>query len=45
MKPGNKQNAFLNGEWARHMRRWGKKYTARKRRSQDRKIIQSFFKE
>ena len=30
---GNKQNSFLNGEWTRHAKKWGKKLTAGLRRS------------
>jgi hypothetical protein len=45
MKPGNKQNAILNGEWARHVRKWYKKYTSSKRRMRDKEIIQSLLKE
>lgn len=29
---GNKQNSFINGEWAKHVRRSGKKITAHLRR-------------
>lgn len=32
VRPGNKQNACLNGEWARHVRGWGKRWTSRARR-------------
>lgn len=39
MRKGNKQNAGLNGEWASHMRRWGKFFTAKLRRTVDKKII------
>ena len=28
LKVGNKQNSFLNGEWAKHMRSGGKKFPA-----------------
>lgn len=33
MKPGNKQNAALNGEYARHVRKDGKKITSGLRRA------------
>lgn len=39
IRKGNKQNSFLNGEWASHVRRWFKKYTSGRRRSNDKKII------
>ncbi len=45
MKPGNKQNAGLNGEWARHVRAKGKKITSGLRRIRDRKLIQTLLKE
>lgn len=44
MKIGNKQNAFLNGEWAVHVRRWFKKHTAKKRRAVDKKEIRDELK-
>ena len=36
---GHKENSFLNGEWAGHVRRFGKKWTAKIRRNADKKII------
>lgn len=36
---GNKANAILNGEWAKHVRRWGKKATSKIRRTIDKKLI------
>lgn len=39
IRVGNKQNSILNREWAGHVRRWGKKATARKRRQIDREMI------
>jgi hypothetical protein len=36
---GNKQNSFLNGEWAKHTRRQGKKRTSGIRRILDKLII------
>ena len=35
LRVGHKENSFLNGEYAGHVRRLGKKWTARKRRSVD----------
>lgn len=32
VRVGNKQNSFLNGEWARHVRRGWKKLTSKIRR-------------
>jgi len=45
LRVGNKQNSFLNGEWAGHVRKWGKKYTASIRRGVDKKIIAEDLKE
>lgn len=39
LKVGNKQNSFLNGEWAKHMRSGGKKFTSKIRRLFDKKLI------
>ena len=39
MKKGNKDNSVLNGEWATHVRKWGKKLTSSLRRIRDKKII------
>ena len=39
VRVGNKQNSFLNREWAVHVRRWGKKFTASKRRATARRLI------
>jgi hypothetical protein len=39
MRKGNKANSILNGEWAAHMRKWGKSVTAKIRRNVDKKII------
>lgn len=41
---GNKQNSFLNGEWAKHVRRAWKKLTSGKRRINDKKIIRDEIK-
>lgn len=38
VRKGNKQNSFLNGEWAKHVRRWGKKFTSGIRRQESKKI-------
>ena len=35
IRVGNKQNSFLNGEWAGHVIGFWKKYTSRKRRNKD----------
>ncbi len=44
---GNKTNSFLNGEWARHVRRFGKQMTSGLRRLDAKKIIRKelIFKE
>lgn len=39
LRVGNKANSFLNGEWAGHVRKWGKKLTASLRRAEDKKVI------
>lgn len=39
LRVGNKQNSILNGEWAGHVRKVGKKITSGKRRIQDKLII------
>lgn len=36
---GNKENSFLNGEWAGHVRKSGKEWTASKRRNVDKQVI------
>ena len=36
---GHKDNSILNGEWAKHVRKWWKKYTAKARRRRDKEII------
>lgn len=33
MRAGNKQNSFLNGEWAKHVRMYYKRLTAHRRRA------------
>lgn len=45
LRVGNKENSFLNGEWAGHVRNWGKKFTAKIRRNMDKKIIRKELKE
>lgn len=32
VRPGNKLNSFLNGEWAKHVRGFGKRLTSKRRR-------------
>ena len=39
IRVGNKQNSILNGEWAGHVRKWGKKLTSKIRRAVDKKVI------
>jgi hypothetical protein len=39
IRVGNKQNSFLNGEWAGHVRAWGKRFTAKMRRNVDKRVI------
>lgn len=45
LRVGNKENSFLNGEWAGHVRFWGKRFTNKLRRSVDKKIIKKEIKE
>lgn len=44
LRVGHKENSFLNGEWAGHVRAWGKKFTAKKRRNVDKKVIKNDLK-
>lgn len=39
LRVGHKENSFLNGEWASHIRKLGKKWTAKKRRRVDKETI------
>jgi len=39
IRVGNKQNSWLNGEWASHVRGWWKRHTSKRRRKEDKKII------
>lgn len=39
IRVGNKQNSFINGEWAGHVRGFFKKYTSSKRRRLEKKEI------
>jgi hypothetical protein len=45
LRVGHKENSFLNGEWAGHVRKFGKKWTAKIRRNVDKKIIKEETKE
>jgi hypothetical protein len=45
LRVGNKENSFLNGEWAGHVRKWGKRFTAKIRRNMDKNIIRKELKE
>jgi hypothetical protein len=42
---GSKQNSILNGEWAKHVRNWYKRYTAGRRRTNDKQIIKEAIKD
>jgi len=42
---GNKQNSKLNGQWAAHVRGWWKRFTSKKRRNSDKKIIREGVRE
>ena len=44
-REGNKQNSFLNGEWAGHVRKAWKKLTSKLRRNEDKKIIRNDLKD
>ena len=39
MKTGNKQNAFLNGEWVKHVRPYLKKRTSELRRMKQKELL------
>ena len=39
LRVGHKENSFLNGEYAGHVRILGKKWTAKIRRNVDKKVI------
>lgn len=39
IRVGNKQNSFINGQWAGHVRGWWKRFTSSKRRMKDKKVI------
>lgn len=45
IRKGNKQNSFLNGEWAFHVKKAFKKFTSGFRRQQDKKIIRKELEE
>ena len=38
-KNNRKMNMFLNGEWAQHVRSFGKKITSKARRQMSKKVI------
>jgi len=44
MRKGNKQNAFLNGEWCKHVRHYLKKRTSRLRRIKQKSLIKEDLK-
>jgi len=44
VRPGNKKNSALNGEWATHVRKDGKKATAGLRRLEDKKELREELK-
>jgi len=39
LRVGHKQNSFINGEWAKHVRGLRKRLTSKKRRNIDKNII------
>lgn len=41
LRVGNKQNSFLNGEWAGHVRGWYKRFTSKKRRNVSKEVIKN----
>ena len=45
VRVGNKQNSFLNGEWCKHMKKFGKRLTAGIRRNVDKQEINNGLKE
>lgn len=47
VRPGNKKNSALNGEWKTHVKKknGGKRVTSRARRAEDKKEIRTGIKE
>jgi hypothetical protein len=45
IRVGNKQNSFLNKEWAGHVRGWWKRLTSKKRRNENKKEVNKQLKE
>jgi hypothetical protein len=45
IRVGNKQNSFLNGEWAGHVRGSWKRLTSKLRRLQQKEIIRKDLKQ
>lgn len=45
IRKGNKENALLNGEWGKHVRKWMKKFTSSVRRTKNKKILNNSLKE
>ncbi len=45
IRVGNKQNSYLNGEWAGHVRKDEKKHTSGKRRVMDKQVIKKDLKD
>jgi len=43
-KKGNKENSYLNGEWAAHVKKDEKKHTSSKRRVMDKEVIKKELK-
>jgi hypothetical protein len=43
IRVGNKQNSILNGEWAGHVKKYGKKITSGKRRMVDKEIVKKIY--
>lgn len=40
-----KANSVINGEYAKHVRKWYKKFTSHKRRMKNKKIIKKLLEE
>jgi hypothetical protein len=39
IRPGNKWNSWLNGEWATHAKAFGKKKTSSRRRQWSKRVL------
>lgn len=45
IRPGSKENSYLNMEWATHVKHFTKKFTSKRRRNSDKRVIRNELKE